>query len=387
MAPRSRRIYLHVGLPKTGTTSLQELLWHHRDAVADDGVLYPGYDRATQHRAVIDVHPERYGRWQEAGVAGVWSWLVEQLRAWQGNSVVSAELLAPASQEEVAQVLSDLSFAEVHLVCTARDLARQIPSVWQENIKTRDTTSLPEFLTELRREDLTEVNKRFWDYQDLPRVLRVWSENLPPERVHVVTVPPRGTPTSVLWQRFTSVIDIDADKFTTDVPHHNFSLGVAETELLRRLNESLGDDIDWPKYAIIVKDQLAADILSHLHGPSHIPLPAGDYEWVVDTAKRFIDEIAAAGYHVVGDLTDLLPATPSEQSGGKSPATPTDSEMLDVAVQTLAGFVKNMPTPEPPLSKRQRLTRSVRQRAEQYPQVLTARRMYWRAKARLRRPR
>ncbi|MFD2395792.1 hypothetical protein ACFSVJ_01075 [Prauserella oleivorans] len=64
--------------------------------------------------------------------------------------MISSELLAPASPEEAAQVLSAFGFAEVHVVCTARDLARQIPSVWQENVKTRQSTSFAELLASLR---------------------------------------------------------------------------------------------------------------------------------------------------------------------------------------------------------------------------------------------
>ena len=35
-------VYLHVGLPKTGTTTLQAALDHHVDDLAEQGVLYPG---------------------------------------------------------------------------------------------------------------------------------------------------------------------------------------------------------------------------------------------------------------------------------------------------------------------------------------------------------
>lgn len=36
-----RRIYLHIGIPKTGTTSLQRYLWSHRQGLARNGCLYP----------------------------------------------------------------------------------------------------------------------------------------------------------------------------------------------------------------------------------------------------------------------------------------------------------------------------------------------------------
>ena len=42
--------------------------------------------------------------------------------------------------------MQDLSFAEVHVVCTARDLARQIPAVWQEDVKNRHVVTFADFV-------------------------------------------------------------------------------------------------------------------------------------------------------------------------------------------------------------------------------------------------
>lgn len=377
-----RRIYLHIGLPKTGTTSLQEILWHHRAAVSADGLHYPGFDSAAHHRAAMDLYPERYGQWLEPGLAGAWDVLVSQVRDCEKTSVISTELLAPASPAEAKRALSSLSFAEVHVVCTARDPARQVPSVWQENIKTRHTTAFPEFLGALRASELGETGRLFWDYQDLPRVLRTWGADLPPERVHVVTVPPPSTSNRVLWQRFCAVIGLDPDGFTTDVPHHNFSLGFAESELLRRLNEALRGVVDWPHYAAVVKDQLAADILSHRQGPTRITLPAAHYDWVRETGQRFVDDIAGAGYDVVGDLADLLPEAPA--TGVESPGPePDDSELLDAAVDAIAALVERVSPPRQRSGPVRQLTDALRQLSRRHPSLMSARRAYLRTKARL----
>ncbi|PXY35934.1 hypothetical protein [Prauserella flavalba] len=390
MTSPTQRVYLHIGLPKTGTTSLQELLWHHREAIAEDGVLYPGHDQAAHHRAAMDVHHGRYGQWKEPGTAGSWDWIVEQARAWRGTSVISTELLAPASPDEAARALADLDFAEVHVLCTARDLARQIPSVWQENVKTRQRTSFADFLAALREPELNDTSRLFWDYQDLPRVLRTWGAGLPPERVHVVTVPPRGTPSGVLWERFAAVLGLDPARFPSDVPlYNNFSLGMTETELLRRVNLALGDELPWLRYADVVKDDFAAKVLSQLSGSTHIPLPARDHGWVAEAAQRFHDELAAAGYTVVGDLGDLLPSAPVGTAADADAAAPTDAELLAAAVDALVALLRRDP-PEAPATQRPptgvgRFRQTLLHLSEQYPQAMHARRLYWRAKAQLRR--
>src|SRR3981189_2553946 len=200
----SRRVYLHIGLPKTGTTAVQEMLWLNLDALAAVGVCYPGYVHTAHFLAAIDLQPQRYRDWLEPLSEGAWDRLGAHVRSWPGTSVISCELLATATPEQVARALASLDFAEVHIICTARDLARQIPSVWQENVKTGQATSFPDLCAALRTGEPAETSGLFWDYQDLTRILRTWSADLPAERVHVVTVPRDA---SGVWPRFASVLD------------------------------------------------------------------------------------------------------------------------------------------------------------------------------------
>ena len=44
----SRRVLIHVGTPKTGTSHLQDVLFRNRDRLAEQGVLYPA-DRFDAH--------------------------------------------------------------------------------------------------------------------------------------------------------------------------------------------------------------------------------------------------------------------------------------------------------------------------------------------------
>lgn len=380
MREASNRVYLHVGTPKTGTTSIQELLWQQRDVAASAGLLYPGYIQAAHFHAAVDLQRERYRDWIEPLVDGAWDRLVEHVRSWPGTSVISCELLASATPQQAARALSSLSFAEVHVVCTARDLGRQIPSVWQENVKTGQTTSYPDFLTALRTGDPFETSQLFWDYQDIPQVLRTWTDPLPAERVHVVTMPRGGAAPDVLWQRFASVVGIDPGSLAVPPPN-NTSLGMAEAELLRRLNLSLGGRLEWPSYAEVVKEQLATRILAERPDATKIVLPAVDHSWVLQRAQRLIGDIRDAGYHVVGDLDELLPAEPVESSNSAAPS-PTDRELFEAALHSLTELVERKPD-RSLVIPRARVRDTLRVLSEQHPPLGALRQLYWKRKASL----
>lgn len=334
-----RRVFVHVGLPKTGTTYIQDRFWRNRDAAMRQGLLYPGDIREAHFHAAVQLQPSRYADWLDSSHAHAWERLVDQMRAWPGSSLISHELLATATAEQVSTVLRSLEFAEVHVVCTARDLARQIPSVWQENIKNRSTTTFADFVTSVRDPEFRE--DPFWEFQNLPRVLRTWGAELPPDRVHVVTMPSTVDSPQLIWQRFTAAIGIDPARLPRDLPTANNSLDVAQLELLRLLNSRIGHDIPWERYESVVKEYLAGKLLIVNSWRGTVALPTQAYGWVSDMAAGFVADMRSAGYHVVGDFGDLQPQLRSAESC----SVPDDSQLVDVALDTLADIMRTMPKP------------------------------------------
>ncbi len=59
------RIYLHIGLHKTGTSSLQSFLFEHRESLLRDlGVLYPSLNRNLSQPlfSLFSEQPQRYAQ-------------------------------------------------------------------------------------------------------------------------------------------------------------------------------------------------------------------------------------------------------------------------------------------------------------------------------------
>jgi hypothetical protein len=248
--------------------------------------------------------------------------------------VISHELLAAAKPEHADRVLDSLAPAEAHLVYTARDISRQIPAMWQESIKNGQTLDFRTYVKRLRRPlRKGRAARIFWRSQDPLDVLSRWSA-IPADHVHVITVPPRGSPPDLLWHRLCDVIGLDADRYDLDVPRINESLGLAEAELVRRINVRLDGQLAWPDYEAVVKHDLAEGRLAHRRDSPRATLSPRQHSWAVETSKRFAAGLEAAGYHVVGDLADLVPA--GTGSPDRQTRIPDPDAVIDAAADALA---------------------------------------------------
>jgi hypothetical protein len=340
-------VYLHVGEPKSATTFLQEVLWNNRSVLGEQGVFLPGlhaqeHFRANQDLREVPQQPDDpSGPW-----SGEWLTLAKQAARTAGTSVISHELLAAATAEQAARALASLEPAEVHLVLTVRDFGRLLPAEWQETVKHRNRQPWERWVRRVMNGPDASPRRRarwFWQVHDTADVLRRWSVGLPPEHVHVVTVPPADAPPNLIWDRFASVIGIDPGSVDLAAARPNASLGLAEVEMLRQLNSVLDRDgvPDW-FYAVHVKEALAHGVLGERPVTLRPALAPRKAKWAHERAVELVADLRAAGYHVVGDLDDLIPRPPVE--GGnrvrfRSSRTPPQ-EVLDAALAALADVLR-----------------------------------------------
>lgn len=314
MSDTPKRVYLHVGVPKSGTTFLQATLAQNRTALREHGVLYPAGRHDIMFRAALDVrgNHKSWGR-KRSEVQGSWDALCRKARAHEGTTVLSHELLAAASSRQVLAALTMLTGLEVHLVVTARDPVRQVTAEWQEGVKHGRTLTFEEFQQAVFAGDRTHgLATRFAAAQDLPDVLARWGAALPPDRVHVVCCPPRSAAPDELWHRFCEAVGLEHDPYEiADGRATNASLGVVEIDLLRRVNLALDSRLLQPEYGRVVKHYFAQQVLAP-HDSARPVVPTGLGEDLVHVGERWAKEVGGAGYRVHGCLEDLVPARPRE---------------------------------------------------------------------------
>ncbi len=336
-----KRVFFHVGAPKTGTTYLQNVLFQNRELLAANGVLYPYTDQGQSFRSMQDFRGAGWAGGRAAEFKGEWETVARRAREWDGPTViVSNELLGGSQPDRIARGLATVQPAEVHVVFTARDLARQLVSDWQEQIKHKHTLTLEQFVDDLIEFGLDApkpFGELFWGMHDATYVLNRWVTVVPAERIHVVTVPQSGAPRDTLWRRFCAVTGLEPELYDSDTERANTSMGVAETELVRRMNLDV-QRMPHQHYDPLVRKLLAEDILG---GQSpRLMLPTGRLDWVDARSQQLIAELASSGYQIEGDLAELRPR-PEDHAAYISPSELDDADLAPAAIRAATGLLRH----------------------------------------------
>lgn len=299
----TRQLYLHVGMPKTGTTYVQSVLHAAAARLPAQGLtMLPRTRRGNIQlsAAIRDAAPaddvQRVARFARRLAA------VETPR-----TLVSDELLGGATSTQIGRFLEACPDVEVHLVASVRSLSRLLPSTWQQRIQQRgETPSLPEFLDAVvsREGDLAE---RWWTDRGVVPVLERWSEHVPFERMHVVTVPGAGSDARSLVERYAALLGLDPETLDVEVARANVSLGWAQAEVLRLVRERVPRALVTKQdYLPVGKGWLGAQHLAPQHGaPPRMPSTLRG--WCEDEAAATIAWLAERPIEVVGDPEDLSP--------------------------------------------------------------------------------
>ncbi len=332
----SPRVFLHVGSPKTGTTFLQNVLWSQRELAQQQGVHLPMNRFLDHYFAALDLRGVSDRPHHPTRALGMWNRVVDQTKGRSDTVLLSHELFAPATAEQARKAVTSWGpDAEVHVVLTARDLARQITAEWQEHVKHRSTATFPDFVRNLREDEARTT--WFWQVQDFADVLERWGSALPPERVHVVTVPPAGGSSTLLWERFAGLLGLDPEPFDLEKGRSNSSLSLDAAELLRRVNAELGDRLPLPgPYPRVVKNVLAHQIMAQ-HPGAPVRLAADDAAFARSESERIAARLHASGVDVVGDLADLVPAPSATSDAGY--ADPDAAGLLEESVKVIADLL------------------------------------------------
>ena len=85
----TKRVYLHVGTPKSGTTYLQSILRGNAERLAEHGVLVAGETHTDVVNAGLVLREDpRAESLLDPHERGAWKRIVQQVRGWQGDVAI-----------------------------------------------------------------------------------------------------------------------------------------------------------------------------------------------------------------------------------------------------------------------------------------------------------
>jgi hypothetical protein len=329
----AERIVLHIGAPKCGSTHLQTILWRNKAALAEVGVLVPG-SRAFDHNRVAQA--ARRKQPDPKSVATL-ARVRDEIAQWPGTAVISSEWLCMAGPRQAGELMASLR-GPVHVVAVARDLARAIPSAWQEALKLGLSATFEEFVAGL---DATS-GRWTWATLDAAVFLPRWSQHLPPERVHLIPLENDSTDRTRLWTQFAQVLDIDPDVADQSVSHANESLSAEGAALLARLGPRLREAIDVDQHAWNhpygwIRDLLSHEVLVPLGGAPLTVRPEAA-RMLARRAEESTRTMAAWNIDIMGDLRGLVGAQP--RAGSMTVDDVPTERRLEFTEDALVGLLR-----------------------------------------------
>jgi hypothetical protein len=339
MAPRT--VYLHIGLHKTGTTYLQNVFRANRNELHDQNVYFPGAKgEPVQAFAVWDLMGRQPRGVSDRRVAGTWQRLVEHVNAsTMPTALISEERLSLATLKQASAAVSAFAASEVHVIVTARDLGRVAVSAWQEEIKNARTWTWQQFAEAISDPDRAATNpaRGFWLRQDLAAICATWETAVPAAQLHVVTVPRSGSSSDELLRRFASVVGFDAKELARQPRWNNETVGVAATEVIRRVNVRLDGRLNQREHDKVMKLTVVPKLARGTRS-ARFSIPDEQLAWATGYADTCIVQLTRRGYPVVGDLDELRPKT---RRDARRPDDATDQELLEAALDAMAALAEN----------------------------------------------
>jgi hypothetical protein len=332
--PEGARV-VHIGPPKTGTTSLQGSFDRARAAVLAQGVRYVG-PRRHSRRAVLAATEARTRRpWDARAGQREWDRIIAEARsAGEPRLLFSSERLSHADAASIRRIVEGFDAGRVQVVVTLRPLAKILPSQWQQGVQAGQPRSLDAWLEWVFAAS-PDDSRSMWHWHRHDRLVARWAEVVGIDRMTVIVVDDRDR-TSLL-RAFERLLELRPGTLRLHDDLANRSLTLPEAEALRSFNRlarerGIPSSLIWRLLAPRTSRRLQRRVPAADEPP--VRLPAWAVPRVASIADEIVAGIEANGVRVLGDL-DIL----TRESGTGATAGEATSGAPDIAGSLAMAFL------------------------------------------------
>lgn len=303
-----KRVFIHPGFHKTGTTGIQTIFTENRMKCKDVGLFYPYARGEGHHRAAWALH-ERIWGWKDRGgkktPISEWNHLVTQTKKAKESALISSEFFSELTREEVAEFKSAFSRSEITVIFTWRPLHKLLASSYQQYLKYGIKANYETWLLGIFKEgEYKNHTPSFWERHRHGEVISKWVEVFGPDNVKVIVADEKNP--NFLYDTFADILQIDRSIIRADEnTKRNRSLTLEETSLLLEVNKRFPKERAWADYEMFVREG-AFSRLANNDYPGEIVTKLLTPAWAVDLAmaanEKSVTKMKQLGVDVRGNL-------------------------------------------------------------------------------------
>ncbi len=338
-----RRLVIHAGFHKSGTTALQEAFDAQSDELRDCGVVYPNIGRKAHHRIAWALADKTWG-WGKRGGEKTprrkWDELAKSINSSDAETVlISSEFFSELSGDGIRTIFSEIKNRRVEVVFTVRPLVKLLGSSYQQYLKYGTKADYTTWLhSVLDNPGESKINPTFWKRHFHGQVVARWADVLGANNVTVIVVD--ESQPEFLFDSINDYLALPKGFLKAQETGSNRSLTMEEIALLIELNKRFPKDREWNEYEIFIRDGYIRRLTDHVK-PSlesgKLPTP----KWAIDKGNEIgaqnKRELVATGAKIVGDIDSLDSAQVLEGE----PAYP-QSISIAVVADAMLGFDKEI---------------------------------------------
>lgn len=278
-----KKLYIHVGPHKTGTTLIQKICLDNQSNLQVIGINYPNvFFNFLGHHGLID----------KARNKSILPSEIEQIKSYESNILLSSENFIDLNENNWNYLKEVFHDFDIQIIYAWRRSSLKMYSMWQEAIKHGENQPFQEYYYQ----DLVKpgISRRLMQSINIDMLSKVFQK----EKIHILdydSLKEKGT----LVENFFNLISVNSEELNIEEYHHgikNQALKPSLTELLRCLNsyhQQLGNKPDSMirELFFLRKENLREEInsIENIMQKSIKPLEFGHYFVDNNTDKQLVN--------------------------------------------------------------------------------------------------
>jgi hypothetical protein len=311
-----RKLVIHAGFHKTGTTALQHSLSASESALRSQGWNYPVLSHGNSQSDSALALAKRGWGWKGGGSKPIpmktWDRLVARINRDSGNSVISSEFFSELKLADIEKIKTAFPKHEVKVVFSIRALDALFPSNFQQALKGGSDLGYEDWLERILADYQNGRRSSFWRRNQHALVIERWAGVFGNENITLITSDVQNQ--SALYERFETLLGLKPDSLVRESGSGlNRGLLLDEISLILEVNRSYPKNARWNEYQTFIKqgviDKFTSTPAGTVQETNRLRTPAKFAKQINEIAKIELALLRDLDVDVLGSFDELEPGS------------------------------------------------------------------------------